>query len=64
MRKNRRKFGPCARGPRGAPRWATEADRDGEGEGFAAGLDGDAVGVSLTTIGVETGTGGDGVAEA
>jgi hypothetical protein len=64
MRKNRRKFAPCPRGPAGAPGWATDADRDGEGEGFADGLEGAAVGVSPTTIGVETGTDGEGAGEA
>ena len=61
MRKNRRKSGPCPRGPRGAPRWEGEADRDaeGEGEGEAIGLEAVAVGVSPTTMGVEAGTDGE-----
>src|SRR5207302_201610 len=50
MRKNRRKSGPCPRGPRGAPRGESEADRDaeGEGEGDPVGLGAAAVGVSPT----------------
>ena len=63
MRKNRRKFGPWPRGPRGAPRWEGAADRDAEGEGEAIGLDAVAVGVSATTMGVETGTDGERVGE-
>ena len=63
MRKNRRKSGPCPRGPRGAPTWESGADRDAEGEGEGEG-EWEAVGVSATTMGVETGTDGEGAGEA
>ena len=59
MRKNRRRFGPCPRGPLGAPRCESEADRDGEAEGdrLGAAAGAGAVGVSVTTMGVAAGTG-------
>jgi hypothetical protein len=65
MRKNRRKSGPCPRGPRGAPRCEPDGDRDGEaeGDGLGAATGAGAVGVSVTTMGVETGMDGEGAGE-